>query len=359
MRYVSGKIYRGGEFIEGHLGFEDGIIEEIGKGAKKDAQAKGIIVPTFANAHTHIADAVILDEIKEGILEVVAPPNGLKHRVLRNTPKKTLIDTMRSVSHRMLSSGIEYFADFREGGSEGVELLKKALSDSDLKARIFGRPSGMTYEREEMEQLLKKVDGIGLSSILDYEHTDIKRIAEHTKSQGKYFALHASEREREDIDAVLDLKPDFLIHMNKASVGDLKICCDNHVPVVVCPRSEVFFGHIPDIPKMLKLGVTLALGSDNAMINTPYSLLREMEFAYKISRLKGEVEAKNILDMVLRTSRKVLNAGDDICLTQGKVANFIVFQLPNKNPAYALVSGASAQDISMISIDNYLWMKNR
>ena len=31
--------------------------------------------------------------------------------------------------------------------------------------------------------------------------------------QGKLVALHASEAAREDIDAVLDLRPDFLVHM--------------------------------------------------------------------------------------------------------------------------------------------------
>ncbi|MEE9152398.1 MAG: amidohydrolase family protein [Thermoplasmata archaeon] len=356
MKYVSGQIYQGEKFEEGYLGFEDGIIKETGKGTKSDAQAKGIIIPPFVNAHTHIGDAVIQDELKGGLEELVSPPNGLKHRVLGETPQETLIKSMKLVAHGMLNSGIELFFDFREGGVKGVELLKMALQDSSLRSKIFGRPAGMRYLKDEVESLLKSGDGIGLSSISDWDNDEIKKIAQHAKRQKMGFALHASERVREDIDTILDLKPDFLIHMTEATNSDLKICAENDVPIIVCPRSEVFFGHFPDIPKMLEKGVTLALGTDNAMLNKPNSLLREMEFAYKISGLKGAVDAKDILNMVLQNPRKVLNVGDDICLSLGKEANFIVFQLQTKNPAYALINGACCRDISMISINNYIWM---
>lgn len=359
MKYVSGQIYRGERFEEGYIGFEDGIIKEIGKGIKKESVAKGIIVPTFVNTHTHIGDAVIQEEIKGGIEDIVAPPNGLKHNVLRNTLPETMMETMKFVSQKMYHSGIEYFSDFREGGIEGVNLFKKALKDSPLSYKVFGRPAAMKYDEHEMEELLKKVDGIGLSAISDWSHDEIKHISEHVKKEKKSFALHASERVREDIDAILDLKPDFLIHMTEAKESDLEICAENEIPIIVCPRSEVFFGHIPDIPKMVEKGVTLALGTDNAMLNKPYSLLREMEFTYKISKLKGGVDAELILKMVLQNPRKVLNLGDDICLGQQKKANFVVFDLPKKDPAHAIVNGACSRDISMISINNHIWTNSK
>jgi cytosine/adenosine deaminase-related metal-dependent hydrolase len=252
-----------------------------------------------------------------------------------------------------LNSGIAYFGDFREGGLEGVKLISQALSDSHIRSRIFGRPSKMTYDENEMETLLDRVDGIGLSAISDRNIDDIIRIAEHTKGKGKMFALHASERIREDINTILDLKPDFLIHMNRAEENDLKLCAENDVPIVLCPRSEVFFGHVPDITKMFTSGVTLALGTDNAMLNSPSSILREMEFAYKIARLSGGIPAQAILDMVLKNSRKVLNLGDDIRLTLGNKANMVVFDICSEDPAYALVNGAHRKNISMISSDDF------
>lgn len=357
MIYITGQIYQDGAFKEGYLGAEEGLIKEIGEGIKENALKKGIIIPTLVNAHTHIGDAVIHNEVKGGLEEVVAPPDGLKHRVLRETSEEAMLDSMKHVAKKMLQSGIAHFCDFREGGLEGVNVLKNALSDSPLSPKTFGRPKGLQYIKDEIEELLKVADGIGLSAVSDWPEDDIKSVASHTKSQKKSFALHASERIREDIDFILDLKPDFLIHMNKATEDDLRLCAESNIPIILCPRSEVFFGHVPNIPLMLKSDVKLALGTDNAMLNSPDSLLREMEFAYKISRLKGGCLAKDILDMVLINSRKVLNVGDDICLTQGKQASFIVFELSKMDPAYALVNGACAGDISMICINDYLWVK--
>jgi cytosine/adenosine deaminase-related metal-dependent hydrolase len=357
MIYVAGQIYQNGEFIQGYMGIEDGIIKDFGEGETKKADFRGIIVPTFVNSHTHIADSVVSEEIKGGIEDVVAPPNGLKHRILRATSSEVLIESMRQVTQNMLFAGISHFADFREGGVSGVDMLSSALSKSPISSKIFGRPKDMKYDENEMESLLESVDGIGLSAISDYNIDDITQIANHTKSKNKMLALHASERVREDIDAILDLKPDFLIHMNKATKDDLKLCAQSDVPIVLCPRSEVFFGHVPNITLMQNCGVTLTLGSDNAMLNSPCSLLREMEFAYKIARLSGGIGAKDILNMVLVNSRKVLNLSDDIRFDLGKRANVVLFDLAKKDPAYALVNGAHSRDISLISLNDFIWMK--
>jgi cytosine/adenosine deaminase-related metal-dependent hydrolase len=353
MIYISGQIYQNGEFIKGYLGVENGEIAEFGEEEREDADFQGIIIPTMVNSHTHIADSVVSKEITGSIMDLVAPPNGLKHRILRETPPDVLIESMKKVSNDMMNSGIAHFGDFREGGLEGVNLFSSATSGSSIEPRVFGRPAKMTYDEEEMERLLEKVDGIGLSAISDGKMDDIIRIAEHTKGKGKMFALHASERIREDIDAILDLKPDFLIHMNCAEESDLKLCAENKVPIILCPRSEVFFGHVPDITKMYNCGVTLSLGTDNAMLNSPSSLLREMEFAYKIARLSGGIPAQAVLDMVIKNSRKVLNVGDDIRLTLGTKANLVVFDICSEDPEYALVNGAHRKNISLISSGDF------
>jgi cytosine/adenosine deaminase-related metal-dependent hydrolase len=357
MIYAAGQIYQNGEFVQGFIGFEDGIIKEFGEGETKKSDFQGIIIPTFVNAHTHIADSVVSEEIKGGISEVVAPPNGLKHRILRETSADTLIQSMHKVSQDMMNCGISHFADFREGGVEGVKHLSSAVSNLSIKPKIFGRPKAQIYDDGEIEELLTMVDGVGLSAISDYPIDDIKQIAEHVKDKGKMLSLHASERVREDLGSIMDLKPDFLIHMNHATEDDLNRCAKSEVPIVLCPRSEVFFGHVPNITKMHECGVNLCLGTDNAMLNSPSSLLREMEFAYKIARLSGGISAKEILEMVLINSRKVLNVDDDIRINLGSKANFVLFDCETKDPAYALVNGAQYKNISLISMDNYLWTR--
>ena len=46
---------------------------------------------------------------------------------------------MRNTCHSMIRKGITTFVDFREGGLDGVLLLKKALSDLPIRGVILGR----------------------------------------------------------------------------------------------------------------------------------------------------------------------------------------------------------------------------
>ena len=45
---------------------------------------------------------------------------------------------MRKTVKSMLKKGITTFVDFREGGSEGVLLIQKALSNIPIRAIILG-----------------------------------------------------------------------------------------------------------------------------------------------------------------------------------------------------------------------------
>lgn len=47
--------------------------------------------PAPVNAHTHCADSGVRAEKGMTLEQLVAPPNGLKHRYLRDTPDDVLI----------------------------------------------------------------------------------------------------------------------------------------------------------------------------------------------------------------------------------------------------------------------------
>ncbi|HRR66811.1 MAG TPA: deaminase, partial [Methanomassiliicoccales archaeon] len=76
MRYLSGLVLGQNGFFPGHVGIEDGMVAEIGRGRKGSAYARGLIVPTFVNAHTHIADYIVPVDPAMTLEELVAPPKG-------------------------------------------------------------------------------------------------------------------------------------------------------------------------------------------------------------------------------------------------------------------------------------------
>ncbi|TLZ77548.1 MAG: hypothetical protein E6K08_03445, partial [Methanobacteriota archaeon] len=196
-------------------------------------------------------------------------------------------------------------------------------------------------------------DGIAVSSFIDWPPDEIEKLAADVRRETKIFAIHCSERVREDIDKVLQLQPDFLVHMVHATDGDLVRCADARVPIVVCPRSNAFFGMTPDIPRMLRAGVELWLGTDNAMINVP-SILREMEFAYRVARMKGEVPAREIVEMALR-GRRLAEPSDGLGIRVGARADLVVFDLPGGANGFASLMRASASDVRLVVSGGRPW----
>ena len=286
MDFVSGEILTDDGFKSGYIAFEKGKIVESGKGnTPKKPIGGGLIVPTFVNAHTHIGDSFIREkniELPKSIEDLVAPPNGLKHKLLREASDEDIIDGMEKSIDIMIKTGTKYFCDFRENGVLGISQLKAALQLWKINSLILSRPDSLNYNKNEVDILLKNSEGIAISSISDWDYSDLQKIAQDTREKNKIFALHAGERIRENIDDILDLKPNFLVHMLKASESDLTRIKENKIPIIICPRANSFYGLKPDFKLLKKVRVNLLLGTDNAMLNTPV-ILDEINYVRSIS----------------------------------------------------------------------------
>lgn len=352
MRYASGKVLTPQGFIDGHIGFEGGYIQEVGKGKAKDSVAQGIITPTLVNAHTHLADYIVPMDLGMSLEELVAPPKGFKHRMLEEAGDDILAKSMIKMANLMRQRGISRYIDFREGGLRGAKLL--SLSKGKPGVVIMGRPQGLSFDEEEIDTLLRVADGVGASSLSDWDYSQLLALAEFTKSKGKRLGIHVSEREREDIDKVLDLKPDFVVHMNKATSGDLEACAKQGVPIVVCPRSNLFFGCETPLAKMLEAGACICLGTDNGMLCLP-DILLEMEFAGRLLRKQGVKDISSVLDMAIINGRKLLNETISIGIEPGTPCDFMVTRSHNGNPSTDLVLRSSSIDPLMVCMGKEIW----
>ena len=322
---IYGNILWNGEFKKGTIVIKDGIIEDFNNG--RDFDLRGTIIPSFINMHTHIGDFWAKDEPKGGIKEIVGP-GGYKYKILRN--KSKVYVGMRRAMRYMQKEGISHFVDFREGGKEGVKMLLEASKGFNIKPVIFAR------------DVYRESEGLGLSSISDYDREYIISKVKEAKMNKKLFAIHVSERIREDIDFVISLRPDFIVHMLEATDDDLEKVRAARIPIVLTPRSNLFFGKVPNIPRFLKHNILLALGTDNGMFSLP-SIFREMEIAYKLSKIYGHVAPEEILKMATINPRKILGIEDNDI---GKKARFIVFK--RLMTPYELVNKSSLLDIKRI-----------
>ena len=313
MDYVSGDILTAEGLQKGYVGFNDEGVVEQGRGSPPlKPIAQGVIIPFVVNAHTHIGDSFIKKKKKDlprTVNNLFARPDGLKHRLLQQASEEEILQGMHDSFHTMIQNGTSSFCDFREGGQSGLSLFQQVKKQySMIHPLVLARSVKPLYNSDEINHLLSLSDGIGLSSISDMPYDESEKIARHVKQKKKLLGLHASEVIREDIDQILDLKPDFLVHMIAATEADLRRCSQEHIPIVFCPRANAFFNLPVDIQRFQKAGVSLMLGTDNAMINTP-NVLDEIQY---LKKAKSGFTTEQLLQIITYNPRKALNLKDYI-----------------------------------------------
>jgi len=227
-----------------------------------DGEEDGVIVPLFRNCHTHLGDTLARDEIPEGlsIAELVGP-SGWKHKWLANNDVEASI---RAGMKEIIASGTGLVMDFREGGKAGLDKFEDMQYPGTL--ILLGRPENGGNLPEE---------NAGISSLADVENTS--ELIEQARGRGGLVGIHHSENEREDIQGIIELMPDFLVHMCHASDDDLEMVKAAGIAIVVCPRSNAYFGNLPPLEKMIELGINLGFGTDNGMFCTA-NILDEIRF---------------------------------------------------------------------------------
>src|SRR5881397_3856821 len=174
---VSGSYYDGRLFREGTVGWEDDVVVEVRSARARTPLAEGLIVPGLWNAHTHLGDAIVTQELKGTLEELVAPPHGLKHRVLAKAKDAAVIAAMRRAMATMVRTGTTGFADFREGGLKGLKLLYAAVAAVPIQGIALGRPAELSYDPREVAAILRASDGIAVSSYIDWPRHAIEKLA--------------------------------------------------------------------------------------------------------------------------------------------------------------------------------------
>jgi len=346
---------------------------------EKILDCKGLLlIPGLINSHTHIGDSIGKDlSLDSNVDSRIHPVSSVKQKILTETPKKELVRFMRKSAISMLKKGITTFVDFREGGIEGIQLLKDAIKVNPIRSIILGRidyyqtksdiqkniPMPESYQ-SELNSLLRNCDGIGISGPNENSNSNLDTYSKIKKLR----AIHAAEtmqsystsqkisKSSEPVRALL-LKPTFLVHMTFATKNDLKKVSKNIRGIVICPRANAALAEgIPDIILMNKMNCNVAIGTDNVMINSP-DLFREMDYLWKVSMAlhKKRIDPKTILKMATVNAGKLLNQKIGV-IKQGFLADCIFLEKksidldPLNNPHAAVVHRASENSIKAVMI---------
>lgn len=305
-----------GGYIVEHGGLEpctvvcsDGVAE-IDRSEPDRCDFRAVFITDMVNAHTHCGDYGLKVPAGLSLEELVAPPDGLKHRYLSGLDISELEGNIRSFDAASASYGSASFIDFREGGAEGCMALRRCSRD----AIILGRPISEEYDPEEMESILSVADGIGISSISDMDPRYLEAVADDVRRAKKIFAIHASERVREDIDEILSLDPAFVVHMCEATDADMAKCAEAEVPIAVCPSSNAYYGKETPIVRMLDNGADLMIGTDNGMLCEPDLVSEAQCFSMLVSKQGGDPDvvwkalsgcSSKLLNRIIRMEEKI------------------------------------------------------
>jgi cytosine/adenosine deaminase-related metal-dependent hydrolase len=357
-------------------------IDKIGKDlapkkGEETIDCEGLLMmPSLVNSHIHIGDSIAKDVgIDSDVESKIHPVTGFKQKILQKSQTSHLASFIRNSCLSMLRKGITTFADFREGGLEGINLLKESVSGIPIRPVILGRIDYYQNsksiknniplpepQRSDLKKLLKNCDGLGISGPNEFSDSVLKYFSKQRKTR----AIHSAEtRESETISRrvtgktetkrALLVKPNFLVHMTYASKKVLQVVSKNKVSIVVCPRANGALAEgIPDVNLMMVAGCNVTIGTDNVMVNSP-DMFKEMDYLWKVSmgmRTK-RVSPKSILKMATSNAARIFDNKIGV-IQPHSIEDCIFFEKhtidvePMHNPHAAIVHRASENTIRAV-----------
>jgi cytosine/adenosine deaminase-related metal-dependent hydrolase len=381
----------------GYVSVADGVITAVGEGhpangAKSIDLAGRLLVPGFINGHTHLGDSICKERgygLPSGT-NLLWAPCGLRFKWMAEHTREARIAAMRRAIEGMIATGTVAFADFRENGVGGVTELREACAGSPITGLIYARFGGepaqtaeelagntarLSADRlRELDECLAVADGF--SPVWANELTDpaLAQVTARVRASGKRLATHAIEtplyRElsvkrtgRGDVERILDIvQPDFLVHMTNATPHELELVGRAGIPLVLCPRGQAALANgFPPLKGARDAGIKLALGSDNAMLNTA-DALKEMDFMARttpaVTGDSGAVQAIELLRAATIGGARTLGLSDRLgSIAAGKSASLIVFDTTTPNfansadLAASVVLSAAQVDIEAVLIN--------
>ncbi len=338
------------------------------------------LIPGLINAHTHTAMTLL-----RGYADDMNLQDWLYNKIFPFEDKMTPEDVRRGSEiaiDEMLAGGTTCFSDmyFFQAETGRIAIQK------GIRAVLSDCVSFDGYERkvklmEEMAEEFKDCDLITFTfsphAIYTCSFELLEKCAAYAKEHNMPIHTHLAETRTEFSDCEIEHNMTPTAYMESAGLfenptiaahcvvmtdSDLEILKKHNVSVAHNPISNLKLASgIAPIPKMLDMGINVALGTDGASSNNSLDMFEEIKAAALIHKGAGldptAVPAETALKMATINGARALGFDDLGMIKEGYLADLVVVDLdtPHLKPLYdpisSLVYSAKCGDVEYTMVN--------
>jgi len=392
-------IERGGIAIDGNTIIDVGKSEHIKKKYSADvvldARYKAVL-PGFVNAHTHVPMTLMRGYADD--VEFTRWFDAVNPLVMAMSYEDAYAASLLGCAE-MIKSGITCFADMYniKKVAPAVEKvgMRGVIADSDgdvWAASVESDTEGLVkMMRNNILHWTGKADGritcmFGPHSPYGCSKEMLKLIREEANEIRAGIHIHVAETQKEVkeikekygqtpvkyLEAIGFLGPDVLAaHCVWTGEEEIDALAKYGVKIVHNPVSNAKLAvGLAQIPRMLRKGLTIALGTDGPASNNCLDLFEEMKFAALIHKSYSAdptvLPANQVLEMGTVNGARALRLEKEVgSIEVGKKADVILVNLksPHLTPCHDIVShlvyAAKGSDVDTVIINGRMVMANR
>lgn len=347
-----------------------------------------ITMPGFINTHTHVGMSFFRNygddnDLMTWLNNYIFPAEDKLNEEL------VYYASLLSFAE-MIKTGTTTFADMYFYQEETIKALDKAKLRAQI-ARGLSSPDENDYRIKECIELYEKYNGkdgkieiaLGPHAVYTTDKDYLKKIAGIAAKYKMPIHIHLSETKFENDECmkkygqspteVFDACGIFenrtiAAHGVHLSDGDLDILRSKNISILHNPSSNLKLSSgICDVSRLMDKRINVALGTDSASSNNKQSMLKEIEVAALISKLKSadNLKAFDVLKMATINGAKALGLGDKVgTVEEGKCADLIMINIdninhiPNNDLIASLCYSTYENDISYVFINGELVYEN-
>lgn len=356
-----------------------------------------IIMPGLVNGHSHTAMTLFrgfADDLplREWLFDRIFPAE-LKHLRPETVYWGSLLGCLE-----MIASGTTSLIDGYFFQDETV----RAVHKSGLRALIaqgvidFPAPGvrepqrNLTVANEFIEKWLGFSDlispGIFCHSPLTCSDKTLRRAMEISRDFSLPLQIHLSETIEEATEIINRTGQRPVHYLEELGILDEGLIAAHAVhlaeeEIELLARKDVGIVHVPEsnmklssgvarITEMVRLGLTVGLGTDGCASNNNLDLFQEMDSASKLGKVSTlnpvNMDAATVLKMATSWGATILGLDEEVgTIEVGKKADIIVVDLqsphlvPLYNPLSAIVYSANGADVKDVIVNGQILLKDR